>query len=76
MDLQRRIVARAQLREVAGRRIPVATPEDMIVLKVLAGRPRDRRDVADILENVADLDHEGIRTALAEFGLVWDPSAP
>ena len=32
-----------------GRRVPVVTPEDLIVLKLLAGGPQDLIDVADLL---------------------------
>lgn len=35
--------------EVSGRRVPVATMEDLLVYKLIADRPRDREDVAAML---------------------------
>lgn len=42
---ERQTVARAEPLEVAGCRIPVATAEDLIIMKALAGRPRDDQDL-------------------------------
>ncbi len=39
---------RMQWREIEGVRVPLASPEDMIVMKVLAGRPKDLEDVSAI----------------------------
>ena len=39
--------------EIAGVTIPVATPEDLIVYKLIADRPRDRDDVLAILRTQA-----------------------
>ena len=71
MEVQQGIVDAAQHRTVAGRSMPVARPEDMIVLKMLAGRPQDRRDVAEIQEHIPNLDHATIAQKLAEFGIAW-----
>lgn len=42
-------VERADRLQVAGGAIAVATPEDLLVMKVLAGRPQDDQDVQGLL---------------------------
>lgn len=49
------IVERADPMMFEGHEIFVATPEDLIVLKILAGRPRDLQDVTGIVEVHAEL---------------------
>lgn len=44
-----------------------AAPEDVIVHKIIAGRPRDLEDVRSILTKRANLDRAYIRRWLAEF---------
>lgn len=40
--------SRARRRKVEGVRVPVATAEDVIAMKILAGRPKDLEDVVQI----------------------------
>jgi hypothetical protein len=42
-------ISRAEVVQVAGCPIPVATAEDLIIMKALAGRPRDDEDVRGII---------------------------
>ena len=51
---EKEIVERADPMIVGGHEIFVATPEDLVVLKILAGRPRDLQDVKGIVEIHAD----------------------
>jgi hypothetical protein len=46
----------------------VITPEDVIVHKLIAWRPRDRNDIASILEAAVPLD----RDYIAEWATAWD----
>ncbi len=56
-----------------GVHVPVIRPEDLIVTKILAGRPKDIDDVRGVLlERLAKLDLESIRTTL---GLLEDALA-
>lgn len=68
-------VRRARSVLVAGVEVPVVPPEVLVALKVIAGRPRDARDVEDILENAPDTDRQEIERLLAPFGLEL-PRAP
>ncbi len=43
-------IRRARLMSVAGERVRVCTPEDLIVLKIVSDRARDREDVAGIIQ--------------------------
>jgi Nucleotidyl transferase AbiEii toxin, Type IV TA system len=55
----------AEERMVGGTLIPVASAEDLVSMKVLAGRPRDLDDVAAIVHvRRHDLDLDRIRTTL------------
>lgn len=42
-------IRRARLMSVAGERVRICTPEDLIVLKIVSDRARDREDVAGII---------------------------
>lgn len=44
------VLARAQKKKLGRRKVPVASPEDLIIMKTLADRPIDRRDVEEIKE--------------------------
>ena len=48
--LEEEFLERAVVIHLAGMDVPVITPEDLIVTKLLAGRPKDVEDVRGILE--------------------------
>jgi hypothetical protein len=59
-------LARARPIEVAGVTVPVISPEDLIVTKILAGRPKDLEDVRGILRSRGShLDLGRVREVLA-----------
>jgi hypothetical protein len=51
---EKQIIRRASNVVLAGRPMPVATAEDLILLKLLAGRPRDTDDVSAIIARQGD----------------------
>jgi hypothetical protein len=58
-------LARAVSRTLQGPQVPVAAPEDLIVMKVLAGRRKDEEDVTAVLSaQRGRLDLELIRDTL------------
>jgi Nucleotidyltransferase of unknown function (DUF6036) len=63
--LEQEFLDRAVRVEMAGITVPVISPEDLVVTKLLAGRPKDVEDVRTILEDRhARLDLERVRALL------------
>ena len=67
LPLEDEIVRGARKVEIAGVRLPLATPESIVVMKAVAGRARDIADIEGILEVQDRLDLDWIRTRLTEF---------
>ena len=65
---------RRRERILDGVRVPVASPEDVVVMKVLAGRPKDADDVVAILAADAALDLGIIRETLGLLERALDQS--
>ncbi len=64
---ERGAIQRAKIVTVSGKKLVFASPEDLIVHKIFAGRPRDLEDVRIILIKNADIDIEYIRKWLKAF---------
>jgi hypothetical protein len=62
--LEEQFFTRVTERLVGRVRVPVVSAEDLVAMKVLAGRPRDLEDVAAIVRAHRDLDVEGTRSTL------------
>lgn len=57
--------------------VPVVTAEDLVVMKMVAGRPQDLVDVSSILEGTRAIDLRRIRQYLEEFDDALDrPGLP
>jgi predicted nucleotidyltransferase len=55
--IEETFLARAVWIEIDGLSVPVASPEDLIVMKILAGGPEDIEDVRNVLtERATSLD--------------------
>ncbi len=67
LPFESELVTRAMHRTVKQVRFPLARPEDIIVMKALALRPRDIADIEGILESVGDLDLARVRTTVAQL---------
>jgi hypothetical protein len=68
-------LARARVVVISGVRVPVISPEDLVVTKILAGRPKDLEDVRGILrQSVARFDAEQVRSLLALLEAALDRS--
>ena len=46
---EHKAIARATLEEVAGQRVRVCRPEDLIIHKIISNRPKDRHDVEAVI---------------------------
>jgi predicted nucleotidyltransferase len=62
--LEEQVLARARERLIAGVPVPVVSPEDLVAMKILAGRPRDLEDVAAVVRARVDLDLAATRGTL------------
>lgn len=63
--LEQEFLTRAIRVDVDGTRVPVISPEDLIITKILAGRPKDIEDIRSVIhERRASLDEERIRAVL------------
>ena len=67
LPFEHETVARARSTDVAGVAIPLATPEDVIVMKAVANRDRDRADIEAIVRANPRLDRRRIRRWVGEF---------
>jgi hypothetical protein len=65
-------IRRAKIRRRGGVNIPIPTPEDLIVMKAIAHRPKDLEDIRGIVESQLRLDGEYIRKHVQEFGEALD----
>lgn len=71
--LEELFLQRARPRLVDGITVPVAAPEDIIAMKVLAGRPKDLEDAAAVLAaNPDSLDPSLVRDTLGALELALD----
>ncbi|WP_438012036.1 DUF6036 family nucleotidyltransferase [Sorangium sp. So ce321] len=66
-SLHTEFLDRRRLIALGGVRVPMISPEDLVVTKVLAGRPKDLEDVSGVLLEQTDLDLERIRGLLGEL---------
>lgn len=59
--LEQQFLDEVQLHRVGNRRVPVLSPENLIVTKLLAARPKDLEDVRELIASRgASLDHRRI----------------
>lgn len=67
LPFESELVRRARAVDVGEIRFPLATPEDVIVMKALALRPRDVADIEGIVESSAELDLGRVRSTLSQL---------
>ncbi len=68
-------LARARVVAIEGVQVPVISPEDLVVTKILAGRPKDLEDVRGILRQAgATFDPERVRSLLGALETALDRS--
>jgi len=71
--LEQRFLARAEVRTIDDLAVPVASAPDLIVMKVLAGRPQDLDDATAVLRAQGDgLDTSRVRAMLRELEQALD----
>ena len=62
-------------REVAGIRLPLPLPEDLLIMRAIAPRPRDLVDIESILAAQPQLDLRRVRRWIREFATALDMPA-
>jgi hypothetical protein len=67
LPFEEELVARAGEQQVGDLRIRLPTPEDLIILKAVAGRPKDLEDIRSILEKSRGLDRSRITRWVKAF---------
>jgi len=73
--IEEQFLARAEIRDLDGVRVPVACAEDVVAMKILAGRPKDIDDAVAILDaQKATLDLALIRRTLGLLEQALDQS--
>jgi len=66
-DYERQAIRRARSVRIGKASVRVAAPEDVIIHKIIAGRPRDLEDTKGVLLKNPDVDTEYIRRWLGNF---------
>lgn len=69
-SFQKELLARRRLEEVEESKVWFVTPEDLILLKLLAHRPRDLGDIGDILFTQGQLDEAYMRKWARQLGIL------
>ena len=66
--LEEQFLARAAMQRIDDVEVPVIDISDLVVLKVLAGRPKDVEDLAVLIRlNEASIDHARVRAVLRDL---------
>lgn len=50
LSYEHKAIARATLEDIAGQRVRVCRPEDLVIHKIIAERPKDQQDVQGIIQ--------------------------
>jgi predicted nucleotidyltransferase len=66
------MVERSTMVDVGAIKLRLPTPEDLIIMKAVAHRPKDMSDIQAIAASHPDLDKERIRSWLEQFGEALD----
>ena len=66
------MVERARVVEIGSVRLRLPSPEDLIIMKAIAHRPKDLRDIQSIMASNPNLDTERIRFWVEQFGEALD----
>jgi predicted nucleotidyltransferase len=66
---QQILMTRRRVAEIEGSRVVLVSPEDLILLKLVANRPRDLVDVQEILFTLGELDRDYLREWAPKLGV-------
>jgi hypothetical protein len=67
-SLEMAFLERARTVDIGGLKVPMITPEDLVIAKLFAGRPRDLEDIRAVLGTLgASMDIRYVRTILGQL---------
>lgn len=72
LPFESEMIDRRRIVTIAAVDIPVVTPEDLIIMKSLARRPRDLGDIESVLDANPNMDIDRIRRWLRDFSSVLE----
>lgn len=72
LDFEREALAHVEHRPFGGVRIPVPRPTDLVIYKVIAGRPRDLQDVEELIARGLEVDTKRVSRVLGELDSLLD----
>lgn len=67
LPFEEELVARSTIHSIAGLQLRLPTPEDLIILKAVAHRPKDLMDIAEIAASHPELDRARVETWVRLF---------
>lgn len=82
LPFEEEMVKRSTTQSFAGLTIRLPTPEDLIIMKAIAHRPKDLEDIRSIANNYPDLDQQRVEEWVKAFGdalempELWDQIKP
>ncbi len=82
LPFEEELVARSQLYQIGDLSLRLPTPEDLVILKAVAHRPKDLLDITEIVRSHPDLDRSRIEAwvqdfaALLELPQLWEDVRP
>ncbi len=72
LPFEKESMQRKAFHKVGGMRIPLPTPEDLIIMKMIAHRPQDMIDVQTILKTYPKIDRKRIQKWVKQFSNVLE----
>ena len=67
LPFEQEMVARSEVVTVEGMALYLPTPEDLIIMKAVAHRPKDLQDIQGLIQSHPDLDRPRIRSWVTQF---------
>lgn len=72
LPFEEEVVERGSIQSFGNLTIRLPTPEDLIIMKAVAHRPKDLEDIRMIVQNQAHLDKKRIKQWVTAFGEILD----
>ncbi len=72
LPFEQQMISRARPTEVGSITIPLPTPEDLVIMKAIAHRPRDAEDIEAVLEMHPNLDRRRVLRWVRDFAKVLE----